>query len=147
MIKTYKPLLFAANLLITLFSSVSIHALDFTYDAPKEKSLDVFNKDIIINKFTNYPMYYDNTPFTSISSPHFVVDSSAQNKLEIKGINIKIPMLSSDKTPPTSDDRTAVQLSNEKHWLEEMKKKGKKFDDNPLNADNYRLTIEAEILF
>jgi hypothetical protein len=64
-----------------------------------------------------------------------------------EGWNFKAPVLSLDKTPYVTDEREAVRVSEEQMWLKNSKGKDKEYDDNPLNSDNYRITVEAEYAF
>ena len=66
-----------------------------------------------------------------------------QNSSPEEGWNFKAPVISSDKTPYITDEREAVRISEEQRWIND----GKKYNDNPLNSDNYRITVEAEYSF
>jgi len=64
-----------------------------------------------------------------------------------EGWSVKAPVISSDKAPYITDEREAVRISEEQRWLNEAKRNGKKYDENPFNSDNYRITVEAEYSF
>jgi len=64
-----------------------------------------------------------------------------------EGWSVKAPVISSDKTPYITDEREAVRISEEKRWFNEAERNGKNYDENPLNSDNYRITVEAEYSF
>jgi hypothetical protein len=64
-----------------------------------------------------------------------------------EGWSVKAPVISSDKTPYITDEREAVRISEEQRWLNEAERNGKKYDENPFNSENYRITVEAEYSF
>lgn len=63
-----------------------------------------------------------------------------------EGWSVKLPVISSDKTPYITDGREAVRVTEEQRWLKSGKNE-KNYDENPLNSDNYRITVEAEYSF
>jgi len=76
--------------------------------------------------------------------PEKGVNNEKENSSFEKGWSVKAPTISLDKTPFITDKREAVKISEEQRWLNE---EGKNYDENPLNSDNYRITVEAEYSF
>lgn len=79
--------------------------------------------------------------------PDYVLSNDKQNISAEEGWNLKALSISSDKTPYITDKREAVRISEEQRWINEAEKNGKGYDENPLNSDNYRITVEAEYAF
>ena len=78
------------------------------------------------------------------SQPNKRLNNEKQDSSPEEGWSINAPTISSDKTPFITNEREAVRISEEQRWLNG---EGKDYDENPLNSDNYRITVEAEYSF
>lgn len=116
----------------------AVGAVDFSYnpnlDAPT--SNDAESKDT--------PKHAENS---LINYSFKALPNESTESSDKEGWDFKAPIISSDKTPYVTDEREAVRISEEQRWLKSTKGKDKEYDDNPLNSDNYRITVEAEYAF
>ncbi len=140
-----KTMTFKTISLIAAFCSTTAFAIDLTFDPSKDAPSSVgIDKTVGAEKTVLLE-----SPPTEVKTEGSIINNRKDNQLRSKddGWHFKAPMIAPDKTPYFSDDRTALQLSEEKLWQENRKKKGKDYDENPLDADNYRVTIETEYNF
>ena len=121
---------------VILFSASGMAgAIDLNYDPHLDAPKSTPAEPVIISK-------QPERVITSLSGKR--LNSKEQGISPEEGWSIKAPTISSDKTPFITDEREAVRISEEQSWLNE---KGKNYDGNPLNSDNYRITVEAEYSF
>ena len=123
----YKRQTFNIVAIILFYSSGVVEAIDLSYDP---------NFD---------------APASTLTEPKEKPKQLKSNKkgnmpLE-EGWSIKAPVFSSDKIPYITDEREAVKISEEQIWLNEAERNGKKYNENPFNSNNYRITVEAEYSF
>ncbi len=123
---------------ILLSASGVVGAMDLNYDPSLDAPKSTYAESEVIPKQPRRAIESQSTP---------TLNNEKQDSSPEEGWNIKAPTISSDKTPYISDEREAVRISEEQRWLNDAKRSGKNYDENPLNSDNYRITVEAEYSF
>jgi len=135
---THKRQAFNIVAIILFFASGVVEAMDLRYDpnldAPTSTSAE--------------PETIPKQPGDAIEErSDKALPNEKRNIPSEEGWSVKAPVISSDKTPYITDKRDAVRISEEQRWLNEAERNGKKYDENPFNSDNYRITVEAEYSF
>ena len=124
-----KQKIFNTIAIVLLSASGVVRAIDLSYDP-----------DLDTPTYTEFES-------TTKEQPVKTLTDKKRSTPTDEGWSVKVPVISSDKTPYITDEREAVRISEEQRWLNGTGGNEKKYDEDPLNSDNYRITVEAEYSF
>ncbi|UZE95677.1 hypothetical protein [Alkalimarinus alittae] len=142
--QTCTTFLLTATFISSLLLTSTVTAIDLNYnpefDAP---SSDKTGMPSTRQFNTQKHLSEERKSTTKNDTNRLKLNPQHQDITPVKGWSFKAPSLSSDKAPSFTDERQSVKMSEQQMWQEG----GKNYDNNPLNQNNYRVNVEAELTF